>query len=555
MKLYHFLAIFLFVIACQAKDINGKVDSIFSKWNNIRSPGCAVAIIKNQKVVYEKGFGSASLEYKIPITPKTVFAVASISKQFTAFAIALLLERGKINLNDRISEYIPRLSKPLSRITIKDLIYHTDGLRDQWDLLTFSGWNLYTDAVSNKNVLSLIKMQQNLNFTPGTEYLYGNSGYTLLAEIVEKTSGENFLTFCKNNIFKPLGMNHTFFNNNYKRVINDLAYSYKPSHDGFLKSPYNISTYGATGLYTTVEDMVKWNNNFYSHKLGGGKLISLISTPGKLNSGKILNYGFGLEIKKYKQNPYIGHSGGDAGYNTFFMTFPNRHLSIIILANLKSINARKLAFKVADIFFNEDNFKTSNKETVKVQVNRRCEYKKLTGYYYSKKAGTDLKISNQNKCLYVKLMDKKLELKNIINNEFVLVLFPTVSLKFEKEKNAYRLLYKNNLQDLSFTLDKVNKDNLAIGDLNKYKGSYICPELNITYRIKFINDKLVLLRPRFVKSSMIPIFKDFFKASNGFLDFPYGIKFIRDSKDEIIGFNISTSIVTNRVRKLFFRRE
>ena len=556
MKLNYCLiaTVLLFTVTCKA-DFNKDIDNIFKKWNNPDSPGCAVVVVKDQKIIYKKGFGSANLEYKIPISPKTIFPVASVSKQFTAFAVALLIQEGKINIDDDIHKYLPQLPKFKNKIKIKDLVYHTDGLRDQWDLLTFAGWNLYVDPATNNDVLKLIKMQRELNFTPGTEYLYGNTGYTLLAQIVEKVSGQKFPTYCEENIFKPLGMTNTFINDDYKEIVSNLAYSYKKKNNrGFVKSECNVSTYGADNLHTNVEDMVKWSNNFYSYKVGGKKLFDLITEPGRLNNGQKLNYGFGLEIKEYNGINYIGHPGGEAGYNTMFITFPSKNLSIIIFANLGSINSSDLAFSLADIFL-ESSIKTNNRDSSLYSSSKNPTlYKNLTGYYYSKKAGTDLKISTQNKRLYVELMGKKFELKNTINNEFVVALFPTVNLKFSKEGNTYSLLYQNNLEDLSFTLDKVNKDNLTIDNLYKYKGSYICPELNVTFDIDFSNDKLVMLRPRFVKSSLTPIFKDSFKASNGFMRFPYGVKFIRDRKDKIIGFNISTSIVTNRVRNLFFKR-
>ncbi len=547
-KYYIIITTLLLSITCQA-DLNKKIDNLFKKWNNPNSPGCAVAVVKDQKNIYEKGFGSANLQYKIPITSDTVFAGASISKQFTAFAIALLVKKGEINLNDNIKKYLPWLPNIAENITVKNLIYHTDGLRDQWDLLTFAGWNLYTDIATNKDIVNLVKMQRKLNFIPGTEYLYGNTGYTLLAQIVEKVSGESFPGFCNMNIFTPLGMKHTFFNNNCKRVITNLAESYtQKNKKKYNRSPYNISTYGATGLYTTLEDMIKWSNNFYSHKVGGIKIFNLITKSGLLKSGKSINYGFGLEIKKYKGHNYIAHAGADAGYNNYFITFPKENISIVILSNISTINASVLAFKIADFLI--PSIKDKNKKLSCTDKN--INYKNLTGYFYSRETGTELRVTSENNNLYAELLGQKFKLMNIKNEVFIVAQIPSVSFKFDKNGNI--LEYNNNLEGISINLKKVGEANLKLDKQRDYTGKYYCPELNVTYQIKDSCNKLTMLRPRFIESQLTPVFKDYFSANNGFWGMPYSVVFNKNNKGEIIGFNISTSIVTNRVRNLYFEK-
>ena len=540
--------ILLFTIACKA-DVNKEIDNLFEKCNNPDSPGCAVAVVKDQKIIYKKSFGSANLNYKTPVTFETVFAGASLSKQFTAFAIALLVEKEKINLNDYAVKYLPWLPKAAKNISVGDLIYHIDGLRDQWDLLTFAGWNLYADPVSNNDILDLVKMQTKLNFIPGSEYLYGNTGYTLLAQIVEKVAGKSFPAFCSENIFMPLEMKNTFFNDNYKKVISNLAESYtRVKESSYDRCPYNISTYGATGIYTNLNDMVKWCNNFFSHKVGGINGYKLITKSGQLKSGKDINYGFGLEIKEYNGHHYIGHDGADAGYHNHFLTFPKENISIIILANCSSIDSNTLVFKIADILLPSNIKEQKEQNNFKKDIN----YKNISGYYFSKETGTALRISSENKELFVELLGQKFDLKRTDNYEFCVSKIPVVNLSFSNNGNV--LDYNNGLEGIIISLTKVKDKDLKIEDLNDYTGKYYCPELNVTYTVKKINHKLILQRPRFVKSQLTPVFKDFFSASNGFWGLSYSVIFIRNKEEKVSGFNISTSIVSNRVRNLHFNK-
>ncbi|MCW4036925.1 MAG: beta-lactamase family protein, partial [Candidatus Bathyarchaeota archaeon] len=204
--------------------INKKIDEIFSEWDRTDSPGSALAVLKDGEIVYKRGYGMANLEYGIPITPTTIFHVASVSKQFTAFAVALLAQEGKLSLDDDVRRYVPDLPDFGETITIRHLIHHISGLRDQWELLIAAGWRM-EDVIKTEDVLELVREQKELNFKPGSEYLYCNTGYTLMALIVERVSGKPFRDFCAERIFQPLAMENTHFHDDHKMIVENRAYS------------------------------------------------------------------------------------------------------------------------------------------------------------------------------------------------------------------------------------------------------------------------------------------------------------------------------------------
>src|SRR5512141_1664890 len=276
--------------------LEAKVDALFSKWSSLDSPGAAVAVVKDGMVIYRKGFGSAQLEYGVPITPSTVFHVASVSKQFTAMAITMLEEAGKLSADDDIRKYLPELADFGKTITIRHLLNHTSGLRDQWELLILSGWRM-DDVITQAQIMDRLRRQKELNFPPGDQYLYCNSGYTLLAEIVSRVGGPPFTAWTMENIFKPLGMTSTHFHIDHRQVVRNRAYSYDgdPAR-GFEADVLNYANVGATSLFTTVEDMTNWLRNFEDKRVGGAAVLDRMLTKGVLANGREIPYARGISV-------------------------------------------------------------------------------------------------------------------------------------------------------------------------------------------------------------------------------------------------------------------
>ncbi len=311
-----------------------RVDKVFEKWNRTDSPGCALSVMKDGRIIYKHGYGMADLDHNVTITPSTVFHVASMSKQFTAASILLLAQQGRLSLDDDVRKYIPELPDFGSLITIRHLIYHTSGLRDQWNLLELAGWRYSLDLITDDDVMSVVTTQKELNFKPGEKHVYCNTGYTLMAIIVKRVSGLSFREFTTRNIFEPLGMTDTFFRDDHAVIVKNNAYGYESEKNApFRLALTNFDTAGATSLHTTVVDLALWDENFYHPRVGGASFTEQMLQRGKLNNGEILDYAFGLVVGKYKGLPTVDHAGADAGYRSEMIRFPEQHFSAAVLCN------------------------------------------------------------------------------------------------------------------------------------------------------------------------------------------------------------------------------
>jgi CubicO group peptidase (beta-lactamase class C family) len=326
-----------------------QVDALFAKWAKPDAPGAAIEVIRDGKVVLRKGYGMADVEHAAPNTPATAYHVASMSKQFTAFAIHLLEQDGKLSLDDDVRKYLPELPDYGKTITIRHLLQHTSGLRDQWNLLMMAGWRM-EDVITEEDVFNLIRSQRELNFAPGAEHVYSNTGYTLMARIVKQVSGQSLAQFAKARIFEPLGMKHTFFHEQYGTLVPGRALSYDPvKGGGYRYLALSYSTVGPSSLFTTADDLALWDRNFYDARVGGKDLLAKMHRTGVLNSGKEINYASGLVVGKYRGLRSVEHGGADAGFRTQMLRFPEQHVSITVLANAADLNADALARNIADI--------------------------------------------------------------------------------------------------------------------------------------------------------------------------------------------------------------
>jgi CubicO group peptidase (beta-lactamase class C family) len=337
-------------VATQAVSRQKQVDALFAKWNRPDAPGAAVEVVKDGKVVYRRAFGMADIEQGRPITPSTAFHVASLSKQFTAFAVLLLAQDGKLSLDDDVRHYMPELPDFGQTIRIRHLLNHTSGLRDQWNLLAMAGWRM-DDVIQGEDVMGLVRRQRALNFAPGSEFEYSNTGYTLLGEIVQRVSGKSLAAFSKERIFDPLGMKHTFFHEQYATLVAGRAQSYQPApgagYDGVALS---YSTVGPSSLFTTADDLVLWDRNFDDARVGGKPLLARMQTPATLNDGTVIDYGDGVFVGNYRGLRSIDHSGADAGFRSYLLRFPDQHLTVVIAGNGADVQATRLGERIADIY-------------------------------------------------------------------------------------------------------------------------------------------------------------------------------------------------------------
>jgi CubicO group peptidase (beta-lactamase class C family) len=325
-----------------------EVDSVFAQYDRKDSPGCALGVFQGGKIMYERGYGMASLEHDVPIAAETVFYVGSVSKQFTAFAAALAMQKGRLSVDDSIRKWLPELPAYADDITIRHLLHHTSGLRDYNTLLSIAG-RRGDEAYDNPTVLRMTARQKGLNFPPGTEYLYSNTGYTLLATIVERATKTPFAAFADAEIFKPLGMSVTHYHTDTTRLVKWRAMAYDLAQGGFAFDTPSNERAGAGGVYTNVRDLLGWDENFYTGAVGGRQVIEQVQTPGSLKDGKPLTYAWGLTIGRYRAANIVEHSGSLGGYRAHTLRFPQHHASMVALCNLASANPGSLLRRVADV--------------------------------------------------------------------------------------------------------------------------------------------------------------------------------------------------------------
>jgi CubicO group peptidase (beta-lactamase class C family) len=327
-----------------------RIDSVFARFTS-DGPGCAVGVFQGGRVVYEHGYGSANIEYAVPITPRTPFIMGSVSKQFTAAAIALLVERGRISLDDDVRKYVPELPDYGQRVTVDELVHHTSGVRDFWALVDAAGMR-FDDGYTVDDVVRFAARQRHLNFAPGTEYSYSNTGYVLLGVIVQRVTGLSLRKFAANEIFAPLGMNDSHYHDDHTEPVRGRAIAYQPvpaKVGQWRIDVWNNDIVGQGGVMTTLEDLQKWDENFYTGAVGGRSFLARQLTRGKLTDGKTLAYAFGLEIGEYRGLPMVEHTGSTGGYRTDIIRFPGEHTSVVTLCNVTTADAGGLAHRVADV--------------------------------------------------------------------------------------------------------------------------------------------------------------------------------------------------------------
>ena len=519
---------------------NAKVDKLFAQWDKPDSPGCSLAVIENGKIVYERGYGLANLEHNIPITPDTVFYIGSLSKQFVAMCIVLLAKQGKLSLDDNIRTYIPEIPEYSAPITIRHLILHTSGLRDYLTLEDLAGIPL---GFNHKNdVLELISRQNELNFSPGEEYLYSNSGYFLLGVIVERASGKSLREFADTHIFKSLGMKNSHFHDDYTMLIKNRASGYYPEEKEKYKN--FISTFdcvGSGGLYTSVRDLYLWDQNFSHKKIGGKEVIDLMHTTGTLNSGKKIDYAFALLLSSYKGLKTVSHGGALGGYRSAMVRFPEQNFSVICLANLSSFNPTKLCYEVADIYLSpkfKEEEKPGKKATFISLPKKKLQEK--VGTYIDPKKGTLRKISLRGNSLILEVSGDTYQLEAMSETEFRTMDAPTEAVvTFEKQEGKPIVLHILQEGESPETYETCVLAPPAPDELKEYSGDFSSQELQVTYTLSLKDGKLYFTHKNAPETPLQPAIKDMFTVRG------LQVRFIRDEEEKISGFSLDAGRVRN----------
>jgi CubicO group peptidase (beta-lactamase class C family) len=474
-----------------------KIDVLFKKWDNNFSPGCVIGIVRNDSLIYAKGYGMANLENNVAITAETIFHMASVSKQFTAYSIVLLARQNKLRLDDDIHKYLPWFPDLKEKITIRNLLNHTSGIRDQWQLLNIAGIRP-NDVITQDQLIRILSSQQALNFKPGKEYSYSNSNFTLAAEIIKSITGQSLRKFTDSAIFKPLGMTRTHFRDDLGEIESRATSYNRLDNTHFSNSIWSNSAVGATNLYTNVPDMSKWLVNFYYSKAGDRRDIDSLTKKSKLNNGKELDYALGILSGNYRGWKEFSHAGGDAGYRSYINVFPDLKMGFMVFSNIPEVGTFAKAHAIADLFISDA--KTSDDrqkiDSTKIILNDDTQIRKYLGDYIYEE-GQQIHLSMKGKKLYLSsdAFGDSIVLLKEKENTFLLTDGSAIKITLtadSKGRPTVTLVFPE--EDEKYVFTSYNKDETIPDDILKnYTGVYYSPELEYRYTI-FLKDHHLFIR-------------------------------------------------------------
>lgn len=531
--------------------VEAKVDAVFAAYDKPGSPGCALGVIRDGKLTYARGYGYANLEYNIPITAQTIFDIGSTSKQFTASSIVLLAQQGKLSLEDDVRKFVPELPDYGKKITIRHLLNHTSGIRDYLTLFSLAGTDF--DGVTNDDdALRIIVRQKALNFDPGQEYLYSNSGFFLLSVIVKRASGKTLREFAQEQIFGPLQMKATHFHDNHTEIVPLRATGYAPKEGrGFQIDMSLFEQTGDGAVYTSVEDLLAWDQNFYDPRMGGQSLIRELLVRGVLNNGEKLEYALGLMNRNYKGLNAVSHGGSWAGYRAELLRFPEEKFSVVCLCNLATTNPSQLAQQVADIYLADKLKAPETRVAAKPETIQLPEeaLKKFAGLYRNPTTGALRRISlKDGKLRADQFSAQSFELAAVAANRFrVMGVSVEAELTFEgvagKERPRITLNRENSKPEI---FEPIEAAPPTPQQLAEYAGSYFSEELDTKYTLAVEENQLAIRGKSGSLRKSQATFRDAFITGEG-----VQFEFQRDGNGRIAGF----AVQAGRVRNIRFDRQ
>lgn len=523
----------------------GRVDAVFAEYAKDDSPGCALGVFQGGRLVYENGYGMASLEHGVAINPRrTVFDTGSVAKQFTAASLLLLVQDGKLSLNDDIRKFLPEIPDYEKDIAVGHLLHHTSGLRDFASLMSLAGWD-FADYTDDKDALAIISRQKALNFAPGSQFSYSNTGYFLMSLIVERVSGKRLGEFANERIFAPLGMEATFYLDDHQRVIPHRAAPYAANpKGGFLVRASDWMQTGDGALQSTVADLAKWQRNFDVPRIGGRWLIEQLETRGKLDDGSVLGYASGLFFGEYRGLPTIGHGGAMPGYRSSILRFPGEQLSVVVLCNLGDAQAETLARQVADVYLEGKLSKVKDEvaEERRSPVSADASLWAETGTYWSRKGGFVRRLEQSDgKLWYVRGAGSRSELIPMGNDRFNLAgaSDPTELQMLPPDGGLrnFQLLSKNQ----SLVFERVQEFAPDTSALSEFVGTYPSVELDTQWSFAVGGGQLTVKAPREEPQVLKPAFKDAFLAGSILL------RFQRDSSGRVASLLVDVAGMRNLI--------
>lgn len=527
--------------------INSKIDELFKGFNQPNHPGCVISIVKENEVLFNKAYGNENIQYQIPNSTETIFNIGSVSKQFTAMGIIILEQKGELSFDDNIRKHLPEMNSIAESITIRHLLHHTSGIRSTPELFGLAGWR-DGDAITTGDDYRYLCKQTALNFTPGSEFMYSNSGYVLLAKIIESITNKSYSEWMTNNIFSPLEMTNTFVDeaNNQHRINTATPYQ-QVSQTDFIYTENSSLDIGASNIYSTANDLSKWMNNFNHPTPTWEKAFQRLQTTDDLTNGKENPYAFGVLMDDFEGNNRIQHTGGVPGYLSYAMYYPEEQLTIVLLSNFVSRDVNDKYQELTQLFLKNKQKNNSPKlKFPKAIPLKEKDAETFVGDYWNIKENYPRKIHFSNDTLwYIRDNGSQSTLVYTGNNSFYIGgINALVTVKFELNTERQMIVQDGENDPTDF----IKYDNLPISmeTLKEYTGEYYSKELETTYKINLINNKLMGYHSRhgdFEIAVMRPNLVDW----SGFATAEYS----RNESNDINGFFVSL----NRVKNIWFEKQ
>ena len=525
---------------CQAQNQNRtqqiiKANSLLEQYYQRNSPGIALAIIEQGKTIYSGQKGISNMEYGIPITDSTAFHIASVSKQFTAFLAVLLEKEGKLSLDDDITKYLPELKGLPYKIKLRQLANHTHGLPNLFEIAQLRGIEP-ADKMSHKEVVEMLLHIKQINYKPGEKFEYNNTGFVLLAEIIERIYGKPFQEVLNDRIFIPLQMPNSLAVNTPSLIIKNKAQSYRLNNGKYENFAFNLMANGSSGISTTINDLTKWVVNMQYPSLKEKGILDEMVQPTILNSGNITPYGLGLESKSYKGLDIVFHGGGDAGYRSYILNVPKYNFSVVILGNSNDFKPLELVYEIVDLFLIEQEKKvplpTKTTYTTK-------ELEQLTGTY-EMFPGALFNILAENNSLYYQAFgaEEKMQLPIIGDGFFANPNLPISYFSFDKNTCTFHIAdFKYLSKSVKVSLPKPNEINLV-----DFVGIYKNKEFDTEYELVIKNNELIAQHCFNNDIILYPLTKNSFYSNEGFFG---KLIFTKDTTGKIIKFSLSGQNLNN----------
>ena len=524
-------------VSAQIADKITQIDSLFLDWNRPNHPGGAIMVMQGDDIVFSKAYGLASMEYLVPNNTGTRFNVASVSKQFSALGIVLLHLQRKLSVDDTIDTYIDGLPDFGQKITIRQILHHTSGLRSLHALFGLAGWR-DDDVRTNADLNRIMPQQHDLNFEPGSEYMYCNTGYMFLVNIIEKVTGTSFVNYMKDEVFEPLGMHDTYAEPNYNRIVPNNATSYDATKDGFVRAVEYWAYIGSGNVHTTTADLSKYLKNYYEPSSGWEKAFEMMQTVDALNDGSTNQYAFGVIVDDLYGLKRISHGGSIGGYRSHVSVFPQEKTSFMVLTNFSSSSPAEKSTVMARILFDKGNSSKMLK-TIKVPKQKLQSY---AGIYWDDMTYQEREILSNADKLYLGNGNSETTYVPVEKEKFVALDAKDAS--YFEFKNGTMLFHRESGKPLIF--EKFTKEELTPQLAEEYLGTYFSPEIETTYTIHYENNSLYANHIRHGKLVLQQKRKDLLEGTYP-LNF---LKFKRNVNEKIEGVFISNG----RVRNLWFKK-